>query len=84
MSTPLIVTNIVLAAGALLLIAATLVKIKHFYFGGKSEYFTQLLYSGTALLTISITGLLVAYSQYQVPTSELILDQQAFREIIFS
>lgn len=82
MSTPLVVTNIVLVAGAALLAIASLIKLKHFYFGGKSEYFTQIFYSGVALVTLAVIALLIAYSQFDVPTEQLIMGREELRQTL--
>ena len=82
MSTALIVSNIVLAAGVVLLAIASLVKIKHFYYGGKSEYLKQFAYSGVALVTLAAIALLIAYSQYQVAAENLLLEIDEIRNIV--
>lgn len=82
MSTPLVVANIVLAAGLVLLAIASSVKIKHFYYGGKSEYFQQLFYSGVALTTLAVISLLLAFTQYQVPLDELIMNIEELRQTL--
>ena len=79
MSAVLILSNILLVAGAALLSIASMIKIKHFYYGGKSEYFKQFAYSGTALLTISLITLIVLFAQYEVPAQELIMSLDELR-----
>ena len=79
MSAVLTLSNILLAAGATLLSIALIIKIKHFYYGGKSEYFEQFAYSGTALVTISLITLIVLFVQYQVPAQELIMSLEELR-----
>lgn len=82
MSPSIIATNLILASGIVLLAVASAIKIKHFYYGGKSEYFKQFFYSGVALTTISVTALLIAYTQYQVPLEELIMGIEELQDAV--